>query len=115
MIDLTFLITVEVIEMKPMKFFVDTHSQESETFPAGLTKAQFEIFFTKYEQACQEEDVVPLRIHLSYDDGRAFCFTMAPDAEAVRRAHEKVGLPFSTITEVTTVTPGDTFFQRRTH
>ncbi|MET0064745.1 MAG: DUF4242 domain-containing protein [Candidatus Thiodiazotropha sp.] len=99
--------------MKPMKFFVDTHDQTRETFPEGLTREQFQVFYTGYEAACLEEDVVPLRIHLSYADGRAFCFTMAPDAEAVRRAHEKAGLPFDSITEVTTVTPGDTFFQRR--
>jgi hypothetical protein len=37
---------------------------------------------------------------------------MAPDADAVRRAHEKVGLPFDKIAEVTTATPGDTFFRR---
>ncbi|MES9940197.1 MAG: nickel-binding protein [Candidatus Thiodiazotropha sp. 6PLUC2] len=99
--------------MKPMRFFVDTHSQDSETFPAGLTKEQFEVFYTAYEKACMEENVVPLRIHLSYEEARAFCFTMAADAAAVQRAHEKVGLPFDSITEVTTVTPGDTFFQRR--
>ncbi|MCG7871282.1 MAG: DUF4242 domain-containing protein [Candidatus Thiodiazotropha lotti] len=98
--------------MKMMKFFIDTHSQEHETFPAGLTKEQFELFYTRYEQACMEEDVVPLRIHLNYEDARAFCFTMAEDAEAVQRAHERVGLSFDSITEVTTVTPGDTFFQR---
>jgi hypothetical protein len=60
-----------------------------------------------------DEDVIPLRIHLNYEDARAFCFTMAPDAEAVQRAHQRVGLPFDSITEVKTVTPGDTFFQRR--
>jgi hypothetical protein len=46
--------------------------------------------------------VVPLRVHVGYDEGRAFCFTMAPDADAVRRAHERVGLPFDSITEVAT-------------
>ncbi len=99
--------------MKPMKFYIDTHNQGSETFPGGLTRDQFELFYTRYEAACLEEGVVPLRIHLSYEAARAFCFTMAPDAESVRRAHERVGLPFDSITEVTTVTPGDTFFQRR--
>ena len=34
-------------------------------------------------------------------------------ADAVRRAHERVGLPFETITEVTTVTPGDFFYLAR--
>jgi hypothetical protein len=37
---------------------------------------------------------------------------MAPSAEAVRRAHERVGLPFDDITEVVTSTPGDIFFVR---
>ncbi|MCU7812442.1 MAG: DUF4242 domain-containing protein [Candidatus Thiodiazotropha sp. (ex Notomyrtea botanica)] len=98
--------------MKPMKFFIDTHNSASDTFPTGLTPEQFESFYVSYEQACYEEEVVPLRVHVGYGEGRAFCFTMAPDAEAVRRAHEKVGLPFETITEVTTATPGDTFFRR---
>ncbi|RCX31158.1 DUF4242 domain-containing protein [Thioalbus denitrificans] len=98
--------------MQRMKFFIDTHDRSSETFPAGLTPAQFELFFAQYEQACYAEGVVPLRVHVGYEEGKAFCFTMAPDAEAVRRAHERVGLPFECITEVTTATPGDTFFRR---
>lgn len=101
--------------MQPMKFYVDTHDVKNDTFPAGLTKEQFEGFFAAYELACYEEGVVPLRIHLSYEDGRAFCFNMAPDAESVRRAHVKAGLPYDQITEVTTATPGDTFFQRTNH
>lgn len=98
--------------MQEMKFFVDTHDVTNESFPAGLTPEQFEVFFAQYEQACYAENVVPLRIHVGYEQGRAFCFTMAPNAEAVRRAHKKVGLPFDSITEVTTATPGDTFFRR---
>ena len=98
--------------MQRMKFFIDTHDRSSETFPTGLTPAQFELFFAQYEQACYAEGVVPLRVHVGYDEGKAFCFTMAPDAEAVRRAHERAGLPYDTITEVTTATPGDTFFRR---
>jgi hypothetical protein len=35
---------------------------------------------------------------------------MAPSADAVRRAHERVGLPFDEITEVVTSTPSDLFF-----
>jgi len=98
--------------MRPMKFFIDTHDQASGSFPAGLTPEQFEAFYAQYEEACYAEEVVPLRVHVGYGEGRAFCFTMAPDAEAVRRAHERVGLPFDSITEVTTATPGDTFFRR---
>lgn len=62
---------------------------------------------------CAEEGVVSLRIHVGFDEGRAFCLNMAPDAEAVRRVHERVGLPFETITEVTTVTPGDMFLSSK--
>lgn len=98
--------------MQQMRFFIDTHDQGNQTFPAGLTPQQFELFFAQYEQACFAEGVVPLRLHVGFEEGRAFCFNMAPDAEAVRRAHARVGLPFDTITEVSTATPGDTFFRR---
>ena len=99
--------------MQAMKFFIDTHDRDSKTFPVGLTPEQFAGFYAQYEQACYAEGVVPLRTHVGYDAGRAFCLNMAPDADAVRRAHERVGLPFDSITEVTTATPGDMFFQRR--
>lgn len=99
--------------MQAMRFFMDTHDRDHQTFPAGLTPADFEGFFAQYETACRAEGVVPLRTHVGFEEGRAFCFTMAPDADAVRRAHERVGLPYDAITEVTTATPGDMFFQRR--
>lgn len=98
--------------MKPMKLFLDTHDRKQGTFPEKLSMKDFEQFYALYEKACYEECVVSLRIHLNYEEGRAFCLTMATDAEAVRRAHERVGLPFDGITEVTTATPGDTFFRR---
>lgn len=98
--------------MQAMKLFMDTHDQAQGSFPQGLTNEQFEDFFGQYEQACLAENVVLLRVHVGYQDGRAFCLTMAPDAEAVRRAHERVGLPFDAISEVQTATPGDTFFRR---
>lgn len=99
--------------MKPMRYFLDTHDRQLGTFPEQLTPAQFETFFAQYEQACQAEGVVALRTHVSYADGRAFCLNLAPDAEAVKRAHARVGLPFDSIVEVTTATPGDTFFRRQ--
>ena len=98
--------------MQAMRFFMDTHDRARQTFPAQLTPEEFEGFFTLYEQACLAEGVVPLRVHVGYAEGRAFCFTMAQDAEAVKRAHERVGLPFDSITEVSTATPGDMFFKR---
>jgi hypothetical protein len=97
--------------MQPMKFFIDTHDAANGTFPAGITKEQFAGFYAKYEEACRQEGVISLRIHASFTDNRAYCLTMAPDADAVKRAHERVGLAFDTISEVVTSTPGDLFFK----
>ncbi len=97
---------------EPMKFFIDTHDARHGTFPAGISAEAFAGFHAKYDEACRAEGVVSLRIHVGFGEGRAFCFTMAPDADAVRRAHERVGLPFDEITEVSTSTPGDLFFAR---
>jgi hypothetical protein len=94
-----------------MRFFIDTHDRTQGTFPEQIDVAGFEGFYAQYLEACRAEGVVPLRTHLSYEDGRAFCFNMAADAEAVKRAHERVGLPYDEIIEVTTATPGDTFFR----
>ena len=58
------------------------------------------------------KSVIPVRLHVGYNEGRAFCLTMAPDAESVKRAHDRVGLPYDTITEIATATPADTFFRR---
>ena len=99
--------------MNPMRFFIDTHDTTKQTFPAKLQPNEFEGFIMQYEAACRAEGVVLLRVHAGLEAGRAFCFTMAPEAEAVRRAHERVGLPFDDITEVMTATPGDTFFHER--
>jgi len=99
--------------MQPMRFFIDTHDTAHSTFPAGLKTPDFEGFMVAYEEACRAEGVVLLRVHAGLEAGRAFCFTMAPDEDAVRRAHARVGLPFDEITEVMTATPGDTFFRTR--
>ncbi len=98
--------------MQKMRFYIDTHDRASQSFPEQITPEEFEAFYTGYEEACYAEGVVPLRIHVGYEEGRAFCFNMAPDAEAVKRVHERVGLPYDSITEVTTATPGDMFFKR---
>jgi hypothetical protein len=98
--------------MQPMRYFIDTHDRKLKTFPERLTPEEFEGFFALFEKACYAEGVVPIRLHVGYEDGRAFCLTMAPDADAVRRAHERVGLPFDSITEVAMASPADTFFRR---
>jgi hypothetical protein len=100
------------MNMKTMRFFVDTHDRTKQTFPDQLTSEEFATFFAQYEKSCGEHGVIPLRAHVGLEDGRAFCFNMAPDADAVRQAHERVGLAFDSITEVTTATPGDMFLKR---
>ena len=96
--------------MKPMKLFLDTHDRRHGTFPEGITAEGFASFYPKYEAAGREVGAVSLRVHVGLAEGRAFCLTMAESAEVVRRAHEKVGLPFDSITEVTTASPGDLYF-----
>jgi len=98
--------------MTPMRFFMDTHHRDLGTFPEKMSAKEFEAFFARYEHDCYAENVVVLRAHVSLEAGRAFCLNMATDAEAVRRAHERAGLPFDSITEITTATPGDIFFNR---
>lgn len=95
--------------MRKMRYFIDTHDSAKGTFPAGISKEDFTGFYEKYQAACAAEDVVSLRIHVGLGEGRAFCVTMAPDAEAVRRAHERVGLPFDSITEISTASPDALF------
>lgn len=98
--------------MKPMRLFLDTHDRTRNTFPAQLSVDDFESFFAGYEEACRAEGVIPVRVHIGYETGRAFCLNLAADAEAVQRAHERAGLPFDAITEVTTATPHDMFLRR---
>ena len=99
--------------MQEMKFYIDTHDQRSNTFPAEISKEQFQEFFGQYEKASRDEGVVVLRAHVGLEAGRAYCFNMAPSAEHVRRAHEHAGLAFESITEVATATPGDLSFQSK--
>ena len=95
--------------MSTLKLFIDTHDKSKDTFPEGLTKAQFAEFYAKYVTICEEEGVISLRAHVGLDDSRAFCFNMAPDIDSVKRAHDRAGLPYDSITEVRTATPGDLF------
>ena len=83
-----------LIDMKKMKLFLDTHDVEKGTFPKDITADDFAGFFAKYQEACREEGVVIVKIHVSLEEGRAFCLDLAPDADAVKRAHDRVGLPF---------------------
>lgn len=83
-----------------MKMFIDIHDRANGTLPEGLTAEQLEAVYKQYAEACQLEGVTSLRAHAGLEEGRVFCVSLAPDAEAVRRAHERVGLVYDSITEV---------------
>ncbi len=96
--------------MQKMKLFVDTHDVKTETFPENISPEEFADFYVNYKEICAQESVVPLQIFTGVEAGKAFCLTLAQDAESVERAHQRLGLPFDSITEVKTVSPGDLFF-----
>jgi superfamily I DNA/RNA helicase len=95
--------------MSALRLFLDTHHRANQTFPAQLDAAAFAGFYAQYQAACAAENVVPLQTFLSYADGQAFCLNLAPDADAIRRAHARVGLPFDGVTEVQIATPQHAF------
>ena len=96
--------------MHKMRLFVDTHDKRNGTFPSSIGKNEFGDVFEQYTKACEEEGVVIVNAMVSAEDGRMFCVNLAPDQEAIRRTHEKVGLRFDSITEVMTASPGDIYF-----
>src|SRR5262245_6892650 len=91
-----------------MKFFMDEHQREFDSFPKeSVTEAQFAEIYKGFEKACEEEGVVPMGSHVNCQHGRAYCLIAAPSEDAVRRAHEKAGMPFNKITEIKRVTSLD--------
>lgn len=90
-----------------MHLYIDTHDKKDGTFPASITPAQLNAFYVGYAKAMQDEGVVIVRTYVNAKEGRAFCITMAPSTDAVRRAHAKAGLPYNQITEVYGVAPSD--------
>lgn len=96
--------------MQKMRLFVDTHDRATGTFPESIGKDDFAKVYDAYAEACREEGVVIVNTMVSGGNGRMFCINLAPDADAIRRAHDRVGLTFDSITEVTTASPGDIHF-----
>jgi hypothetical protein len=90
-----------------MHFYMDTHDRNNGTFPDTISPEALAEFYKAYEQACEEEGVVSLKIHVGFEAGRAFCLNIAPDIDAVFRVHQKIGLPYDTVTEVNTISPAD--------
>ena len=97
--------------MSELKLFIDTHNRESGTFPQQISRAEFAEFYAGYQQACAEEEVISLKIFSDMERGKAFCLTLAKSADAVKRAHERVGLPFDSISEVKSISPEDLYLE----
>jgi hypothetical protein len=97
------------VKLEKMKYYMDTHDKADGTFPAALSKQDLAGFAVAFEEACRAEGVVLLRVHVNLEAGKAYCLTAAPSADAVRRAHDRVKLPFDGIAEVQTITPGDMY------
>ena len=93
--------------MEKMRFFIDTHDKENQTFPESIRPEELEEFYKAYEKACNEEGVTSLKIYAGLDKGRAFCINIAVNEEAVFNVHKKIGLPYDTITEVYSISPSD--------
>ncbi|MBZ5581996.1 MAG: DUF4242 domain-containing protein [Acidobacteriia bacterium] len=91
-----------------MKYFIDTHDRTKGSWPRReVSEAEFIDIYSGFEKACEDEGGADLGAHVNVAGGKAFCFTKGPDAEAIRRAHDKLGFPFDSITEVRRVTGVD--------
>jgi hypothetical protein len=91
-----------------MKYFIDTHDHAKGSFPKQqLSEAEFIATYGGFEQACEGEGGLALGAHVNLHEGKAYCFTAGPDVEAIRKAHEAIGLPYDSITEVKRVTGVD--------
>ncbi|MBV8552696.1 MAG: DUF4242 domain-containing protein [Acidobacteriaceae bacterium] len=90
-----------------MKYFIDTHDQSKGSWPREVSEDEFVALYSRFETACEEEGGADLGAHVNVAERKAYCFTKGPDAEAIRRAHEKLGFPFDSITEVRRVTGVD--------
>src|SRR5262245_24551247 len=91
-----------------MKYFIDTHDKSKGSFPTQeLTEDEFFAQFDALDEAGHAIGVPGHAAHVNLKDGKAFCLMSGPDEAAIRKAHEAVGLPFDSITEVRRVTGAD--------
>lgn len=91
-----------------MKYFIDTHDRRKGSWPQGeVTETSFIELYARFAKACEDEGATDLGAHVNVAEGKAYCFTTGPDAAAIRRAHDRLGLPFDSITEVRRVTGVD--------
>jgi Protein of unknown function (DUF4242) len=91
-----------------MKYFIDTHDRTKGSWPQGnISPNEFIEVYAGFEAALEEVGGADMGAHVNVAEGKAYCFTKGPDAEAIRRAHAKLNFPFDSITEVRRVTGVD--------
>ncbi len=60
-------------------------------FPESFSEAQMQETWGKYQEACRQRGLRPMRVHYNGEKAMAFCETEGPSAESVMAAHEAVG------------------------
>jgi hypothetical protein len=84
-----------------VKYFIDTHDRTKNSFPAGeVSQEQFVGIYSDMDEALLFEGGFVTGAHVNLAEGKAFCLTAAADETAVAAAHEKIGLPYDSITQV---------------
>ena len=91
-----------------MKYFIDTHDRTKNSFPAEeVSQEQFLAIYSGMDEALLSEGGFVTGAHVNLAEGKAFCLTAAADEAAVAAAHEKIRLPYDSITQVHRVTGMD--------
>ena len=91
-----------------MNYFIDTHDRTKNSFPTeDVTQEQFLAISNEMEEALLSEGGFLTGAHVNLAEGKAFCHTAAADEAAVAAAHDKIGLPYDSITQVHRVTGMD--------
>jgi hypothetical protein len=91
-----------------MRYFIDTHDRTKHSFPAEeVSQEQFVAIYREMDEALLSEGGFVTGAHANLADGKAFCITAAADEAAVAAAHEKIGFPYDSITQVQRVSGMD--------
>ena len=84
-----------------MKYFIDTHDRTKNSFPAEeVSQEQFLALYSDMDEALLSEGGFVTGAHVNLAEGKAFCLTAAADEATVAAAHDKIALPYDSITQV---------------
>jgi hypothetical protein len=84
-----------------VKYFIDTHDRTKNSYPADeVSQEQFVAIYSDMDEALLSEGGFVTGAHVNLAEGKAFCQTAAEDEAAVAAAHEKIGFPYDSITQV---------------